>query len=66
MIGDKTTPSVPNAAVRKSRLDNILAGTEVDEIIADKFGGKATLGNTILAQTIVRQRHQSGSGGAYI
>ena len=42
-------PGAPSAAVRKSRLDDMLAGNEVDEVIADKFGGRATLGSTILA-----------------
>ena len=59
-------PGAPSAAVRKSRLDDILAGNEVDEVIADKFGGRATLGSTILAQTIVRARQQVGSGGSYM
>jgi hypothetical protein len=50
----------PKTAARKSRLDDILASDQVEEVINDNFDGRATLGSTLLAQTIVRRRHQSG------
>lgn len=46
---DKSDTNFPAAAVRKSRLDNILSGSDIDEVLADKFGGKVTLGSQILA-----------------